>query len=161
VAERPASARRVHLATVAAGAVLLLSGCGLFGDDSEQTSVFDAEPGMCFNAPAEVEAQIDELDQVPCVDPHDQEAYAVAEFQPPEGEGGDAFPGGEVLKAFADGACAQEFAGYVGVDYLDSELFFTYLLPSPRSWEQEDREVLCLVTGTGDKLEGSVKGTGR
>lgn len=161
MAEREAPLRRMLLATVGAGAVLLLSGCGLFGDDSDQTSVFDAEPGMCFNAPAEVEAQIAELDEVPCADPHDQEAYAVAEFQLPEGESGDAFPGDETLKAFADGACAQEFDDYVGVDYLDSELFFTYLLPSPRSWEQEDREVLCLVTGTGEKLEGSVEGTGR
>jgi hypothetical protein len=114
---------------------------------------------MCFNAPEEVEAQIDELDEVPCADPHDQEAYAMVTFRPPDGEAEDAFPGDDELKAFADGACAQEFSGYVGVDYLDSELFFTYLLPSPRSWEQDDRAVLCLVTTTGDPLEGSAEGS--
>ena len=49
-----------------------------------------------------------------------------------------AYPGDDVLETFAQGACAQRFAGYVGVDYLDSTLFFTYLLPSARSWEQDE-----------------------
>ena len=49
----------------------------------------------------------------------------------------------------------------MGVDYRDSELFFTYLLPSPRSWEQdEDRTTLCFVTTTdGAQLTQSVEGT--
>ena len=64
------------------------------------------------------------------------------------------------LSAFAQGACAQHFTGYVGVDYLDSSLFFTYLLPSARSWESDDdRDVICFVTTTGGTLTGSVKGS--
>ena len=62
----------------------------------------------------------------------------------------------------AEGACAQRFQSYVGVAYQDSSLFFTYLLPSARSWEQgDDRTVLCLVTTTGQKLTASVKGSKR
>lgn len=72
------------------------------------------------------------------------------------------YPGEDVLSKFADGTCAQRFGEYVGVDYLDSKLFFTYLLPSARSWEQAaDRNVLCFVTTTGGKLTKSVKGTKR
>lgn len=160
MAERRRTGRVLSVAT--ALVVLPLSGCGLFGDDEEDTtSVFDAAPGMCFRAPDQVEAQIDDLDEVPCSEPHEQEAYALVEFRPADGQDGDAFPGDDALAAFADGACAQEFRDYVGVDYLDSELFFTYLLPSPRSWEQDDRDILCLVTTTGDPLDESVEGSKR
>lgn len=149
-------------AAVVTLAVLLLQGCAFFDDeDGGATSVFEAEPGMCFNAPDEVEAQVDDLEEVPCSEPHDQEAYAVVSYSPPEGEDDDAFPGDDTLSAFADGACAQEFRDYVGIDYLDSELFFTYLLPSPRSWEDDDREVLCLVMDAGKPLEDSVKDSKR
>ena len=50
---------------------------------------------------------------------------------------------------------------YVGIDYLDSDLFFTYLVPSPRSWEQDDRQVLCMITTAGEPLRGSVKDSKR
>ncbi len=138
------------------------SSCGWFGDDdeSEETSVFDAKPGMCFEGPEEVEAQVSDLADVPCSEPHDQEAYALVTYEPAEGEDEDVFPGEEELARFADGACAQEFADYVGIDYLDSSLYFTYLLPSPRSWEDDDREVLCLVMTAGEPLTDSVKDSG-
>jgi hypothetical protein len=136
---------RLLVAGVALAALApALSACSLFGDDDAATSVFDAEPGMCFQAPGEVVG-------------HDQEAYAVVPYT---GEG-DAYPGDDELAAFADGRCAQEFRDYVGVDYLDSSLYFTYLVPSPRSWEQDDRDVLCLVTNAGEPLEGSVEGSER
>jgi Septum formation len=135
-----------------------LTGCGWFGDDdTEGTSVFDTEPGMCFHALTEVEAQVDDLDQVDCTQAHALEAYAVVSYD----KDGDTFPGADDLAAFADGHCAREFRGYVGIDYLDSDLFFTYLLPSPRSWEENDREVLCLVTTAGEPLNASVKGSER
>ena len=153
---------RRHADGAAAGLLLVLttSGCSLFGDDEEaDTSVFSVEPGTCLVAPAEVEVNITEVDAVPCDQEHTQEAYALVDYVSPDGEGADEFPGEEALTAFADGACAEEFEGYVGVSYLDSSLFFTYLLPSARSWEEDDREVLCLVTSAGRPLTASVKGT--
>ncbi|GAB2460525.1 septum formation family protein [Jatrophihabitans fulvus] len=72
------------------------------------------------------------------------------------------YPGASVLKKFADGACAQAYGPYVGVDYLESDFFYTYLLPSARSWEQSgDRKVICFVTTTGGTLKSSVKGSKR
>jgi len=149
----------------AAGVVVitaaLASGCGLFGDDEDtnKTPVYDVEPGQCFLGPEEVKAQIEDLEEVPCDEPHDREAYAVVAYEAPEGESADQFPGDEELTRYAQGACASEFETYVGIDYADSDYFFTYLLPSPRSWEDDDRDVLCLVIGTGEPLTKSVKGS--
>ena len=137
---------------------LALGACS--GDDEEDGSVFAIKPGQCFLAPEEVEAQISDLEKVDCGEAHDHEAYAVVRYLlPGEEEPSDEYPGDDTLTKFADGACAENYRGYVGVDYLDSELFFTYLLPSPRSWQEDDRSVVCLVTAAGRQLEGSVKGT--
>jgi hypothetical protein len=138
-----------------------LTGCSLLPGGSGGTSVFDVEPGQCFLAEEEPKAQLSELDRVDCEEVHHQEAYARVAYQQPDDAAEDVFPGDEALNVFADGACATEFDPYVGVGYLDSSLFFTYLVPSARSWEEDDREVVCFITAAGAPLEGSVKGTAR
>jgi hypothetical protein len=146
-------------------AVPMLAGCSWFGSSSNGSSsesVFDISPGQCFNAPKSVKAELSNLTKVSCTTAHTQESYAVVGY-PSAGSGSvapGAYPGGDALDKFAKGVCAQHFTKYVGVDYLDSSLFFTYLLPSARSWEQnDDRNVLCFVTTTGGKLTASVKGS--
>ncbi|SEE65873.1 septum formation family protein [Ruania alba] len=143
----------------------LAAGCSVF-DSTDTASVFDLSAGDCVLAPEDVTVEISEVTVVPCDEPHQLEAYALADFPAPSGQAqasaaGSSFPGDAALKDFADGACAEEFAGYVGVDYRDSSLWFTYLVPSARSWQAEDdRTVLCFVTTTGDELTQSVAGTG-
>ena len=153
-------------ATVLAAALVvpLLGGCSLFGDDDEAAgvSVFSIKPGQCFEGQTEVKAQQSELPEVECAEDHAQESYAVIEYQADSGDqAGDTYPGDDALAKFANGACAGEYGKYVGVDYLDSELFYTYLLPSARSWEDDDRSVICFVTSAGEPLQGSVKGSKR
>lgn len=163
---RVAGAGRVAILAVLA---VMLAGCSLFGgsgEEGESIKVFDAKPGQCLLPPAEVEAQISSLTVVPCSQPHTQEAYAVVPFKAKGAQAGaagtGAYPGDAVLKTFAEGVCAQHYADYVGIDYLDSSYFFTYLLPSARGWDQgPDRDVLCIVTTTGEKLTASVKGAKR
>ena len=88
------------------------------------------------------------------------EAYALVDYVPPDGGVADSYPGDDALTTFADGTCAEQFTGYVGVSYQDSTLFFTYLLPSARSWEQDaDRKVICFITTTGQQLTASVAGS--
>lgn len=147
----PATRRAAAGAGLLAAVLTALAACS---SDTETVSVFDAAPEECFVTPEEVTAEISELSRVDCTEPHDQEAYAVVDYD------GDDFPGEVALKDFADGACATEFAPYVGIDYRDSTLFFTYLLPSARSWEGDDRSVTCFVTTTGEPLTASVKDSG-
>ena len=45
---------------------------------------------------------------------------------------------------------------YTGSDYLDSKLFFSYLQPSIRSWnEGDDRNIVCVIVATGKPVTGS------
>lgn len=158
------------LRRAAAGALLaglvpaLLAGCSWFSSDTgpkpTSVSVFSVQPGQCFATPTEIKAELSDLASVPCDQPHRQEAYAVVPYSAPAGVDASVYPGESALTSFAQGACAQQFTGYVGVSYLDSSLFFTYLLPSARSWEQgDDRSVTCFVLSTGAELTRSVKGT--
>ncbi len=151
--------RRTALLTLLLPGLLLTSGCGLFGGDDDSTSVFSVKPGECFEGQTKVKAQISDIKRLPCSDDHALEAYAVIDYEDGTGTKPDTFPGDEALTKFAQGACAGEFRRYVGVDYLDSSLFYTYLVPSARSWEDDDRNVVCFATSTGEPLQGSVKGT--
>lgn len=157
-----------HTAGLVLGAALLLASCSSKGDGSS-VSVFDVKPGQCFTTPDKVKAELSSLNHVTCSKPHTQEAYAIVPFRTsPDAvatgapSSASAFPGGDVLTTFAKGACAQQFTRYVGIDYLDSDLYFTYLVPSARSWEQnDDHAVLCFITTTGQKLTTSAKNSKR
>ena len=152
------------------GLVLLvaLSGCSTVkswfgrGDkpSGHNVSVFDAKVGDCFLAPANIAVEVSSLAATSCATAHQLEMFAKPTFVSPGSATAPAsFPGDAALKSFADGACADAFTGYVGVDYRDSSYFFTYLNPSARSWQQnDDRTTLCFVTTTGAPITGSVKG---
>lgn len=153
---------RTVRAAGALAAVALLAGCTGGGDGASSESVFSVRPGQCFEAPTEVKAQLSSLKHIPCSTGHTREAYAVVTYAATGGGPSpvSSYPGPDALSNFAKGVCAQRFKRYVGVDYLDSALFFTYLFPSARSWEQDDdRKIVCFVTTTGQKLSSSVKDT--
>ena len=161
---RDRTVRRFGQTLGVATTAVCMTGCSWFSGHSDdaakpvEVSVFDVTVGQCFAAQKEVQAEIATLDAIPCNGPHRQEAYAIVAYQPPAGVQGDAFPGDANLKSYADAKCAEQFEKYVGISYLDSSLFFTYLLPSARGWEQsDDRSVLCFVTTTGADLTSSVK----
>jgi len=120
-------------------------------------SVFDLRVGDCFTPPKDVKAEIDSVHVVPCKSSHTQETFAIVPY-----DKSDTYPGDAALRNFADGACLSRYEDYVGVSYLDSKLFYTYLLPSARSWNDgNDRKVVCVVTTTGDELQTSIKGSQR
>jgi hypothetical protein len=164
--------RRALALALAAPATCALAACGGSSGGSHAVSVFSVKPGQCFVAPGTVRVQLSKLTATPCSKPHTQEAYALIPYVAAGGSSAaqpsavasltSSYPGDDVLTTFAQGSCAQRFGSYVGVDYLDSSLYFTYLLPSARSWEQDDdRTVICFVTTTGAKLTSSVKGSKR
>ena len=146
------------LAATVAILVLGLSACGVGGGKSVpgvQISVFHLKVGECLVPPTSIQAELSSVKVVPCRVPHTQEVYAKVD----DSSAGDNYPGDTVLRSFADGQCLQQFEPYVGVDYRDSSLFYTYLLPSVRSWAAKDRTVVCVITTTGQQLTASVKGS--
>jgi len=146
-------------AAVVAGVLTLLTGCAWFGDDgTDSTQVLELSVGDCVVTPDEVQAELTDVTTVACDTAHQMEVYALV---PDALDGPEAYPGADALAAFADGACAERFADYVGVDYRDSDLFFTYLLPSTRGWSEGDTTVTCLATTTGETLTASVAGSER
>lgn len=160
--------RRARLAGGFVAIALVCSACS-GGDDGVKrdkdghvtaagnVSVFDLRAGDCVVPPTDVKAELENVRVVPCKEPHTQEAYSIEPYTQ-----GDAYPGDQALTAFADGVCLERYEGYIGVAYQDSKLFYTYLLPSARSWnEGKDRKVVCIVTTTGEQLTASVKGSKR
>ncbi|HEX7804991.1 MAG TPA: septum formation family protein [Cellulomonas sp.] len=162
---RSSSARRaVAVVAMAAVGLIVLTGCSFFGksDKIQVVSALAVKPGDCVVAPTTIAAEVKDLNVVACTQPHQQEVYALVTYSGTAGTSTAApYPGDAVLKAFADGACLDAFSAYVGSDYRDSSLFFTYLLPSARGWQAgEDRDVACFITTTGATRTSSVKGSG-
>jgi hypothetical protein len=120
-------------------------------------SVFHLKAGECLVPPKSIQAELASVKVVACREPHTQEVFATVE----DNTGSDSYPGDQALRSFADGQCLQRFQGYVGIDYRQSSLYYTYLLPSVRSWAAGDRTVVCVVTTTGQQLTSSVKGSQR
>jgi hypothetical protein len=119
-------------------------------------SVFDLRPGDCLLPDKKVSGEIDKINAVPCKDPHTQEVFAVPDYP----DKGGVYPGEDAIKKFADAACLEAFGKYTGTDYLDSNLFFSYLHPSVDSWNSgDDRQVVCVIVATGKEMTGTVKGT--
>jgi len=150
---------------VGAACAAALVACG--GSDGKEVSAFDVKVGDCLTPPSTVKAEISKLTIRPCSEPHTEEAYAIVDYATTDSSGqstGDiGYPGSDALTTYANSVCAERFAGYVGVPYTDSSLYFTFLLPSARSWQSaNDRSVICFATTTGGQsLTGSIKNSKR
>jgi len=149
----------------AALAGLLLVGCShSVAAAGKSTSVFKLKIGQCLVPPTAIKAEITSINAVPCSQPHTQEVFANVTYGagPPGATTtsvGTDFPGTPAVMTYANGACLEQFQSYVGVDYQDSTLYYTYLMPSARSWSSNDRRIVCLITTTGQQLTASVKGS--
>lgn len=159
---RRKSSPALRVALVSAFVVpLLATGCSHSKSGGHSVSAFDVKPGECLLPPTDVKQEISSLKMIDCSKPHTQEVYATVKYDAAGSEHGAPYPGEAKLDTFANGACGQRYEGYVGIPYQDSSLFYTYLLPSARSWQDGDREVICFVTTTGEQLQASVKGSRR
>jgi hypothetical protein len=143
---------------------LILGGCSFLGIGASSkrglpahdASVFHLAVGDCIVPPTTVQAQVSTVKVVSCHAVHTQEVFADI-----KDSAGSDYPGATALQSFANAGCLQRFEPYVGVAYEDSSLFYTYLLPSVRSWTQQDRTVVCIITTTGQPLSASVRGSKR
>jgi hypothetical protein len=154
-ARTPASrpSRRALLTSLAFA--LLAAGCG----DDEVGSPFDVAVGDCFDTPAAEDGEVSQLVTVSCDEPHDNEAYFLFDL---EGDDDDEYPGESAIDDLGVAGCSEEFEDYVGTPIEESSLTGVPLLtPSEDSWEDGDREVVCVVFATnGDQLDRSARDSG-
>jgi hypothetical protein len=119
---------------------------------------FDVALGDCVEQPVSSDSEqveeVEEVQAVPCGEPHDGEVFAV--FDLPDGD----FPGEEQVAAAGEDRCVEEFATFVGTAYEQSQYDITSLFPTRESWEKEgDREYVCIVVAPeGQQATGSLKG---
>ena len=144
----------------------------------ETVPVFDLRPRQCLVPPkANPNLDVARVTVVPCDEAHTEEVYCVLAYsttvpqnaphcpaKPPRFAGSlvEDYPGTQALETYANAVCLDEFQPYVGTSYKESSLYYTYLYPSPRSWDspsRRDREVTCVLVSTA-ALERSAKGSG-
>jgi len=122
-------------------------------NDGITVSVFDIKVGDCYQDPEESDF-VSELTLVDCDAPHDNEIYAFGLYPADED---DEFPDEETLDEFTDEYCTEVFEEYVGIAYDDSIYYVTYLQPTEESWNDGDREVVCILYDQDGPIEGSKK----
>ena len=155
-----ASATALPSVAVSASADASLGGSATAGADAsgspgespdapgEETSVFDLEEGDCFGAAGD---QVETVNVVPCDDAHIYEVFSLFDYEPD----GDAYPGREEVRAYADEQCEADFVDFVGIDYQSSRWYITSVTPSEETWAEGDREIVCTLN-----LEDSSEVTG-
>ena len=118
-------------------------------------NVFDLEVGQCFNDPDSFD-EVANVDIVECSEPHDNEVYHV--FDLADGD----YPGLSAVETDAADGCLSAFEPFVQRDYQTSELDIRYLYPTPDTWDNGDREIVCaLFDLSGNQMTGSAQGSGR
>jgi hypothetical protein len=169
------SRARLALAVVTVATATALSGCSIVdqflpasqpvrdaetGEVTEQVDnadVFAIRVGDCLNtADLDTTSEVSDVPVVPCSEPHDDEVYYA--YTLADGE----FPGEDAIIADADATCIPEFATFVGLAYEESALDYWPMYPTAGSWENGDREVLCIAWDpSGAKLTGTLAGAAR
>jgi hypothetical protein len=132
--------------------VILAAACS--NDDGEAViDVGEEAVGTCLKFGKDVGENVTELPSVPCEESHTHEVFAVVQSD------AETYPGFEELEAEAQALCFGEFEEYIGLSPFDSELFYSWLVPTLNSWEREnDREIICVVGEQGGgPLTGSVR----
>lgn len=159
------SLRVAAAAALSCTALIALTGCSLLGgaDEPERdesgdvTEASDADAfsirvGDCLESMDWGAEGFTTVPVIPCAEEHESEVYAAVDL--PDGD----YPGDESVATQADEYCYGEFQGFVGVAWEDSAYDYGYLSPSPESWEQGDREVLCMIMDPNGLTTGSLAG---
>ncbi len=121
--------------------------------ESGSIGAFNVRVGDCFNDVG-FDDEVSSVPGVPCSQPHDNEAYAVFDVSV------TSYPEGDGMSELAFNSCKEHFESYVGKDYESSSLDITTMFPSPKSWQQNDREVICAVYDmNANKLTGTARGS--
>ena len=140
------------------------------GDDNQPLlTMAERTEATCLSFGDDPPLEIESLPEVPCDGEHSHEMYEVLDFVKVSNAKSDTtltdvYPGFEVLESFARRECLGAFQEFVGISSFDSEMFYSWILPTLNSWEDDkDREVLCVAANRdGSPLpEGSIEDSRR
>jgi hypothetical protein len=149
------------IAGLVLGAVSLVLGAlvlviVMLGSTDDERAITEARPGDCIDLASQSFESVETYTPRDCDAEHELEVVGIVTAV------GTAFPGDDALNALADDRCRQLFAGYVGIDFDDSDLELQPLTPTATSWAKGDHEVACVAVGAdGMPLTGSVRGSRR
>ncbi len=143
------SLRRSVLAASAALALVGAAGC-------TADSVLDLQVGDCLSRSDLEGDEVSSAKAIDCAEEHDAEVYHIETL--PEG----AFPGETAIESSATEACETNFETFIGVPYLESELYYSYLTPTEDGWNTiDDREIVCYIVTSGEMVTGTLAGAAR
>ncbi|MHA6668907.1 septum formation family protein [Homoserinimonas sp. A447] len=154
------------LATATTGAILAfgLTGCALVTQVTDaaqgKKDVFSIQVGDCMNDDDSEATEVTAVRDASCDDLHDNEVYLTWEFDADEFPAGTAYPGDETVSGDADNGCFADFGSWIGAPYEETSLNYFPYYPSEQSWDQGDREVVCLAFDMNGPVTGSLEGKG-
>jgi hypothetical protein len=113
----------------------------------------DLRVGDCFDLKEPDAEEIFDVTAHPCTEAHEYEVFYVGSLA------GGEYPTDDVTTTFVVDNCGPAFGAYVGKEYVDSQLDFSYLSPSVESWRDGDRSVQCAAFDPRNtRLTISIKG---
>jgi len=141
------------LATAGVATAVLLAGCAAGPAPAETpsptptettTALTDLAAGECYDQAGQGVVLV--LD---CGEAHTYEVFASLLLD------ADEYPR-DTLEATARERCRTAFSAFVGLEYDASELALRFVAPSAATWDQGDREVLCVVSDPAARTTGSL-----
>ena len=144
---------------MAVALAIVAGACHSGGDDTKAQSqgVLDVKPDekpVCMQVTEDLPPEVTKLPVIDCTQPHTHEIYATVVSTE------SVYPGVDALGSFAQVKCLSAFQAFVGISAFDSQLSYTWLVPTLKSWnDHKDRSVLCvLARRDGAPLVGSMRG---
>ncbi|HVL52759.1 MAG TPA: septum formation family protein [Vitreimonas sp.] len=138
--------RLLIIAVIAGGALILR--------DRLSGSAGDLQVGDCFDVPATVAQEVDDVQHHPCTEAHTGEVVFVGDYS-----GGETYATDAEWLAFIEAHCVPAFNAYTGLDYQTDVVFeMGFFTPTAEGWRSGDREVSCYAARMdGATMSQSVK----
>jgi hypothetical protein len=118
--------------------------------------------GQCFDELPSTDQRPFAALVIACERPHRYEVYASFTYTDDSGHhvaASVAYPGENVVRTRAEALCYGAFQPWMGKEWTKSDYDIQSYWPSPDSWTQRDRAVLCAVYRyDGKHTSGSVRG---
>ena len=129
------------------------SGGSSGGSSGPTSSVLDLYVGQCIQDPGE--GTVFDVENAVCTNEHWGEVFHVMQITSSQ------MPSEDDMDDMAWDACVDAFDAYVGRPYDESDLDFTWYVPSQESWAEGDRTIQCIAIRTdGDPLYQPVRNSG-